>query len=131
MLRVVGCFLEYEGRFLLLHRHTHKPDGDTWGLPAGKVEIGESDESAVLRELREETGYRASLSELEYLREDPFHYHSGSVMFVIYKVVLREPHDVCLEQKAHSEYRWVTPWEGSRLPLINGLRLVLRFVNYI
>lgn len=131
MLRVVGCFLEYEGRFVLLHRHTHKPDGDTWGLPAGKVEPGESDEAAILRELREETGYMALPSQLEYVREDPFHYHSGSVTFVIYKVVLKTPHDVRLEQKAHSEYKWVTPLEGSRLPLISGLRLVLRFVNYI
>lgn len=131
MLRVVGCFLEHEGRFVLLHRHAHKPDGGTWGLPAGKVELGESDESAVLRELWEETGYKALPSQLEYLREDPFHYHDGSVMFVIYKVILEQPHNVRLEQKAHSEYKWVTPQEGSRLPLINGLRLVLRFINYI
>lgn len=81
MLRVVGCFLEYEGKFVLLHRHAHKPNGGTWGLPAGKVEPGESDTAAVLRELWEETGG--------------------------------------------------FPHEANALPLIEGLRLVLRFLNYI
>jgi ADP-ribose pyrophosphatase YjhB (NUDIX family) len=68
MLRVVGCFLEYDGKFVVLLRRPEKPDGDTWGLPAGKVEEGESDKSAVLRELHEETGYDANLKELQYTR---------------------------------------------------------------
>ena len=63
-MRVVGCFLEYDGKFVLLLRHVHKADGGTWGLPAGKVEPGESDETAMLRELYEETGYKALPKEL-------------------------------------------------------------------
>ena len=39
-MKVVGCFLEYDGRFVIVHRHAHKVDGDTWGLPGGKVELG-------------------------------------------------------------------------------------------
>ena len=42
-MRVVGCFLQYEDRFVLVHRLPHKVDGDTWGLPSGKVESGEID----------------------------------------------------------------------------------------
>jgi hypothetical protein len=28
---VVSCFIEVEGRILLLHRADHKPQGNTWG----------------------------------------------------------------------------------------------------
>ena len=39
---VVGCYLEHGGKFLLLHRVSSKPSGGMWGLPAGKVEKGET-----------------------------------------------------------------------------------------
>lgn len=131
MLRVVGCFLEYDGKFAVLLRRPEKPDGNTWGLPAGKVEDGETDQSAVLRELWEETGYRADPSELQYVREDVFNFEPQPVTFVVYKVILTHPHEISLEEKAHVNYRWVTPGEGYMLPMIPGLRLVLRLVDYI
>jgi 8-oxo-dGTP pyrophosphatase MutT (NUDIX family) len=131
MLRVVGCFLEYDGRFVLLHRHAHKPDGNTWGLPAGKVEEGETDADALLRELREETGYQADKSELLYLREDTYQFDHGSVEFVVYKVVLSRPHAVQIEENAHQSYKWVRPSEGYAMPdLIPGLHTVIERVGY-
>jgi 8-oxo-dGTP pyrophosphatase MutT (NUDIX family) len=131
MVRIVGCFLEYNGKFVVLLRRPEKPDGDTWGLPAGKVEAGETDQAAALRELREETGYEASLAELHYVREDVFNFDPKPVVFVVYKIVLDRPHAVVLEEKAHASHKWVTPNEGYELPLIPGLRLVLRLVGYI
>lgn len=38
---VAGCFLEWKDKFLYLKRNSDKPQGDTWGIPAGKVEKGE------------------------------------------------------------------------------------------
>jgi 8-oxo-dGTP diphosphatase len=34
----------------------HRPQYDDWSLPKGKVDAGESDEAAALREVEEETG---------------------------------------------------------------------------
>jgi 8-oxo-dGTP pyrophosphatase MutT (NUDIX family) len=34
----------------------HRPQYDDWSLPKGKVDLGESDEAAALREVEEETG---------------------------------------------------------------------------
>lgn len=47
----------------------HRPRYDDWSLPKGKVDPGETDEEAALREVEEETGVRNTLGpELESTR---------------------------------------------------------------
>src|SRR5262249_9987500 len=43
------------GRLLLIRRG-HDPGRGLWSIPGGRVESGETDHEAVIRELREETG---------------------------------------------------------------------------
>jgi hypothetical protein len=43
-------------RVLLLRRRPEATNGNTWGFPAGKVEMGETARDAALREFNEETG---------------------------------------------------------------------------
>lgn len=52
---VVSCFVEYKGKFLLLLRQDHKSAPNMYGVPAGKVEEGETVHDTMVRELREET----------------------------------------------------------------------------
>ena len=58
LFELVSCFFEHDGEVLLLHRHDHKSQGGRWGLPAGKVDAGESLEDAMVREIHEETSHR-------------------------------------------------------------------------
>ncbi|MGH7203071.1 MAG: NUDIX hydrolase [Candidatus Levyibacteriota bacterium] len=53
---IVSCFCMKEDALLLLHRQNHKPQGNTWGIPAGKVDGEERLDNAIQRELKEETG---------------------------------------------------------------------------
>ena len=47
----------------------HRPRYDDWSLPKGKLDPGETDEEAALREVEEETGVRCRLGpELEATR---------------------------------------------------------------
>ena len=132
-MRVVGCFLEYDNKFVLVHRLPHKPDGDTWGLPSGKVEPNESDKDALKRELYEETGYKVKDDEIELLGEYDFTSPRGdSFTYVTYRVVLKNPHEVTVEEAAHSEYRWVTIDEADEMDdLIHGLHHLFRLVGLI
>jgi 8-oxo-dGTP pyrophosphatase MutT (NUDIX family) len=132
-MRVVGCFLEYNNTFALLYRHVHKPDGATWGLPAGKVEVGESDSSAMIRELFEETGCLASVSQLEPLGEYDFVMPSGTKnTFVTYRLNLVRPHDIVLEASSHANYTWVSAAQAYAMPdLIFGLHDVIKMVGFV
>src|SRR5580704_10554978 len=44
-----------DGRLLLIQRR-NDPGAGLWSLPGGRIEPGESDEQAVVREVAEETG---------------------------------------------------------------------------
>ncbi len=73
-LRVVGCFMEYEGKFIILHRQPNIKQGNKYGLVAGRVHENETDKQAMLREMKEETGYNAKEEELELIDEYEWKY---------------------------------------------------------
>ena len=52
----VGAIVFDEDGRLLLVRRANPPAQGLWSIPGGRVEPGESDEGAVVRELAEETG---------------------------------------------------------------------------
>jgi ADP-ribose pyrophosphatase YjhB (NUDIX family) len=53
-----------DGPRLLLVRRGHEPDRGRWSVPGGRVEPGESDAEAVVREVREETGLSVAAAAL-------------------------------------------------------------------
>lgn len=132
-MRVVGIFLEYNDKFVLLHRHEHKPDGNTWGLPSGKVEENETDLDAALRELFEETGYKGTREELEHLGDFKFTSTSGvPFVYVTYRLKLTNPHKVIIEDNAHKKAVWVTVDKADKMnDLIYGLHELFRYVGFI
>lgn len=55
-LLVVAALIERRGRVLLSQRRSDQSFPLTWEFPGGKVEVGESPEAALVREIREELG---------------------------------------------------------------------------
>lgn len=61
---VAVALLDSSGRVLMQKRRQHKQHGGLWEFPGGKVEDGESLESALLREIEEELGIELLVSAL-------------------------------------------------------------------
>jgi 8-oxo-dGTP diphosphatase len=55
-LEVVGAVIASDGRVLACRRAPGKDAAGTWEFPGGKVEPGETNEDALVREIREELG---------------------------------------------------------------------------
>ena len=115
---VVSCFIEMNGEILLLHRQDNKSEGNTWGVPAGKVEAGESLEQAMIRETKEEIGISIDQTELVHKHklfvrypEYDFYYHIFHIDFSTKPVLTIEP-------KEHKDFTWVTPKKALDMELI-------------
>lgn len=120
-LEIVSCFLEHDGKILLLHRQDHKPQGNTWGVPAGKIDLGESKDEAMRRELFEETGVTAKEKKSVWERTVYVRYPEYDFVYHIYRLTLNEFPSVMIDDRAHKSYVWITPEESLAMNLIRDL----------
>jgi mutator protein MutT len=117
---IAALYIEYEGKILLLHRQENKSQGNRWGIPGGKVDKGETPLQAVLREVKEETGYDFSTQPIEDLgavyvehnEKDHVTYHMFRVQFA------GDPGAVKINFHEHKGFTWVTPQDGLNMHLI-------------
>ncbi len=63
-IRVVAAVIRRDGRILIARRHAHADRGGKWEFPGGKVEPGEAEEAALVREIREELDCGVSVGPL-------------------------------------------------------------------
>lgn len=63
-LLVVAALIERDGRVLLSQRRADQSFPLTWEFPGGKVELGESSEAALAREIHEELGCAIHVGEV-------------------------------------------------------------------
>jgi ADP-ribose pyrophosphatase YjhB (NUDIX family) len=80
--RSAACAITFDDRGrVLLHRRT---DNGRWALPGGAIETGETADVAVVREVREETGFDVEVVRLVGVYSDPQHttiaYPDGNVV---------------------------------------------------
>jgi 8-oxo-dGTP diphosphatase len=115
---IVGCFIEHDGKFLLLHRHAHKANGGKWGLPAGKVDAGEERKQAVIREIEEETGLKFDESQVDYFDSRFVRHGDFDFEWHMFSTKLDASPDITIQPFEHSEFRWVTLDEALAMDTI-------------
>jgi 8-oxo-dGTP diphosphatase len=130
-IRVVAGAVLRGVHVLAARRARGGPGGDLWELPGGKVQRGESDEEALIRELQEELGITVSVQGPLGISE--FDYSEISIRLIglcccLTDDPLREP-----EAREHQELRWIDAdglydldWAPADLPLIASLEPILR-----
>ena len=83
---VSSCALiDAQSRVLIAKRPQTKPMAGLWEFPGGKVESGESPESALIRELREELAIDANASALSPLTFTSHAYDDVHLLMVLYE----------------------------------------------
>jgi 8-oxo-dGTP pyrophosphatase MutT (NUDIX family) len=123
---IVSCYVEHNGRILLLHRQSQKPEGNRWGLPAGKIDEGESELEAMVREIKEETGQEFSPKALEYLDKVYVKYPEYHFLYHMFRVKLEEELPVSLSSKEHQDFQWLEPELALQLDLVRDLDKCLK-----
>ena len=80
----VGVVQNEKGEVLIAKRPDHVHQGGLWEFPGGKVEIGETVQQALTRELNEELGIEVQF--IEPLIKIPYHYPDRSVLLDVWTV---------------------------------------------
>jgi 8-oxo-dGTP diphosphatase len=122
---VCGVIADDAGRFLACLRPAGKHLGGMWEFPGGKVESGESQEDALVRELREELGIdvevEAALDPVEWT------YDRGPIRLLPFlcHIIRGIPHPL-----EHEALRWCAPcefgnleWAPADLPVLDQLHI--------
>jgi len=120
----VSVVVTNDAREILLHRRS---DNELWSVPGGAMELGESISQAVMREVKEETGFAVEVERLVGIYSDPGHivaYSDGEV---------RQQFSICFacrvvggdfaESDESLDVRFFTPADVSRLPMSESVRL--------
>ncbi|MCE1195320.1 NUDIX domain-containing protein [bacterium] len=119
--RSVAGIAVREGRILVAKRVEGGPIGLRWEFPGGKVEEGESDEAALVREFDEELGI--AVRPLRRIGEGSFDSPSGRRQLAAWLVEL--PPGSAFQLREHSDIAWVDALALEAIDLADSDRRLL------
>jgi 8-oxo-dGTP diphosphatase len=114
----VGAVIKDAAGRLLLIRRGHDPGAGLWSLPGGRIELGETDQQAVAREVLEETGLSVECGRLLGTAELPG--PDGTTIDVSDYLAVVTGGELAAADDA-ADARWVTAADLAGLPLSDGL----------
>lgn len=83
--RIVSAIIFNNNKILLVQTKDEYAD-NTWGIPGGSVELHETLEEALTREVYEETGLKITSKELAYIHESFIPEYKAHSLVTVFKV---------------------------------------------
>jgi len=108
---IAVAVIEKDGKYLLGKRPSEGLLGGLWEFPGGKIEAGESDQAALIRECKEELGVTISVGAL--LAKVNHAYTHFKVTLHVYGCTIKKGE---ARPRVHTELAWVAPEEFERYP---------------
>ena len=108
---VYGCAI-HDGKVLLIF----DPRSDKWELPGGGIDQGETEKQAMVREIKEETGLDADVSEIKLLKRELGYYKALDLDWVwktdrnYFQIKIKNPNQPIkiLDGDDVTECKWVS-----------------------
>ena len=129
MIRVVAALIVRDGKVLCAQRPVDKQEGGLWEFPGGKIEVDESPEQALKREIQEELD--VDINVLAW-HQQVLHPRQSKIVLDFYWAEIESGELVALE---HQAIRWCEPtelstleWAPADIPVVNSLSQLSHFV---
>jgi len=114
----VGAIITDDLGRLLLIKRGHAPGAGLWSLPGGRIEPGETDAEALVREIREETGLAVEAGHLVGTVRRPAR---GGDVFDIRDYTATVTGGTLQPGDDAADVRWADALELDSLPITEGL----------
>lgn len=110
-----------DGQILISKRPLHKLKGGYWEFPGGKLELGEEPKEALIRELQEELGIKASTVSpfMQYEYDYDAHYR------VLLEVFLVTDFEGTPRSMEGQELEWITLTEWQNYPFLAPNKVII------
>ena len=102
MINVTAAIMQRDGKILIAKRSSTSSLPNKWEFPGGKVEVGETPEECLARELYEEFDIIVTVG--EFFSESVYQYERKTVRLLAFKVQYDK--DITT-MNAHDDVRWV------------------------
>jgi 8-oxo-dGTP diphosphatase len=114
----VGAVIIYDGK-ILLEKRKNEPGKGKWSIPGGLVELGESVEQTVIREVKEETGLEVEKPEHVDIVDNVIRDENGEIKyhFVILDYFVKLKSGVLKAASDAEELGWVSLDEVEKYDL--------------
>lgn len=124
----LNLMLDRERRLLMLKRAASaRLGGNQWGLPAGKIEAGETPKAAASREMAEEIGGGHQVIQRNYRGPIRDTYYGGQ--FEIHLFLFDWLGGTIRLNHEHTEYAWVSKESISEFDVMAGIEEDIALLN--
>jgi len=102
MIRVTAAILMKNDRVLVAQRRDTDKLAGKWEFPGGKIEIHETPEQCLIREMKEEFDIEVSIG--DFFGASMYRYETGPILLLAYHTTWKGG---CFSLNAHAAIRWL------------------------